>query len=108
MAIVRFQRLDEPLPGGFILALRGEDDPLGQQVGKHADILMALTHAEFIDPHATHITKIGLGVGHLHVLEDHPPQPRVAFAHQLAHLAYRHLSRQQQCKGFKLPAEMSA
>ena len=63
MAIVRFQRLDEPLPGGFISAFRGEHHPLAQQVGKHADILLALTNVELIDAHATHVAKIGFGVG---------------------------------------------
>jgi CheY-like chemotaxis protein len=79
MAIVRFQRLRKPLPGGLIPAFGGEKHPLGQQVREHADILMALTDIEFIHAHATHLAKIGLGISRLHVLEEHAPQARVAF-----------------------------
>jgi len=49
MAIVRFQRLDEPLPSGFIFAFRGE---ITRLPNRSANTLTysCPTNVEFIDP----------------------------------------------------------
>ena len=38
---------------------------------------MALAHAHLIDAHTTHVAEIRLGIGRVHLPEEHPPQPGV-------------------------------
>ena len=106
MAIVFFKRLDEGEPHRMILTLGREEHPLAHQIGKHADILVALAHTHFIDPNTTDRTKIRLGISGVHLAEEHPPEPGIGLAHQGPHFAHGHLAHEQQGEGLELLGEM--
>ena len=108
MSIVLFQRLHEFHPRFPVLAFGGKDHALGQQIGEHTVVFMALAHAHLIDANAAGIAEVRLGISSIHLPKEHAPQPRVRFTHQLAHLAHGHLAHQQQREGFKLLGEVGA
>jgi hypothetical protein len=108
VAAVRFQGLDKGFPRGRVAALGGKDHLLGHQVGKDAEILMAFAHAHFIDAHAADVAKVGLRVGAIHVLKEHPPQPHIAGPGHLSHFGHGHLADQQQRESFELLGEVNA
>lgn len=95
-------------PRSLVLAFGGKQHPFAHQVGEHADRLVALAHAPLSDADATHLTEVRLGIGRLHLPEEHAPQPGVRLADQLAHLAHGQLAHEPQREGFKLLGEMCA
>ena len=109
VSIVFFQCLHKFKPSLLILAFGGIQHPLARQVGKRTDILVALAHTHFIHAHTAHVAEIRLGIGRVHLPEEHPPQPGVRLPYCFGHLAgLGHLAHQQQREGFKLLREMGA
>lgn len=85
---------DEGLPHRLVLAPVREQDAFADQIAKHAHILMALAHVQFVAADADHPASICLGVGRGDLCLEHPPQPRIDFFDMPGHRRHWHLPHQ--------------
>ena len=106
VSVVRLEILGKAIDHAGVLARCAEEHAPSDQIGKHAQIMMAFAHGHFIHPHADHLRIILLGAGFLNMGFDQPPQARVRLADQTSQPRDGHFAGQQQNVSFKGAREM--
>jgi len=108
MPVVPQQFRSKCLPNRGILAGRRKQHPLGEQVGKHRQVVVPFAPVHLVGSHPHHIVEAQPIVRRLDVGEEHPPHPGVALAEDLPGALHGHLAHQGQGKGLKLLGEVLA
>ena len=108
MPVVTQQFRSKSLPNRGILAGSGEEDPLGQQVSEHRQVVVPFAPVHLVGTHPNHVIEAQPRMRRFHVGEKHPPHSRVALPEDLASTLHRHLSHKGQSEGFELLGEVLA
>ena len=108
MPVVTQQFRSKSLPNRGILAGRGEEDSLGQQVSEHRQVVVPFAPVHLVGTHPDHVIEAQPRMRRFHVGEKHPPHSRVALPEDLASTLDRHLAHEGQSEGFELLGEVLA
>jgi hypothetical protein len=108
MPVMTQQFRSKSLPNRGILAGRGEEDPLGQQVSEHRQVVVSFAAVHLVGTHPYHLVEAQPRMRRLDVGGEHPPHPRVALAKDVASTLDRHLPHQGQSEGLELLGKVLA
>ncbi len=108
MPVVKQQFRSKNLPNRGIPTGLDEEDPLGQQVSEHRQVVVPFAPVHLVATDPDHVAKAQPCMRRFHVGEEHSPNPRVSLVEDLANTLDRHLAHEGHSEGFELLGEVFA